>query len=145
MPIPDPMSVALVWADGSCDANGQEAGRGGWAALIQQEGTVCELSGSASDTTRARMVLTAICEALETLTGAIEVRTDSTYLERRIKVRWLRDGVNGSVENRDLWERLFALVRDEQREVTFRWLRDTAGDPYDERVDLLARAAALSR
>jgi ribonuclease HI len=98
------------------------------------------------------MELTAICEALETLTGAIEVRTDSTYVEKcfnhKWHERWLRDGSwkgsNGSVKNRDLWERLFDLVRDGRRDVTFVWIRGHAGDPNNHRVDRLARAAALS-
>ena len=68
----------VVWTDGSCNANGMR-GRGGWAALIEQAGTVREISGSAHGTTHNRMELTAICEALETLTGASEVRTDSAW------------------------------------------------------------------
>jgi hypothetical protein len=85
----------VVWTDGSCNANGMY-GRGGWAALIEQAGTVREISGSAHDTTHNRMELTAICEALETLTGAIKVRTDSAYVEKCFDQnwheRWLRDG-----------------------------------------------------
>src|SRR6266702_2800116 len=91
----------VVWTDGSCNANGMQ-GRGGWAALIEQAGTVREVSG----------------KALETLTGAIEVRTDSTYVEKCFNQnwheRWLHGGSwkgsNGPVKNRDLWERLFSLV-----------------------------------
>jgi RNase H len=64
---------SLVWADGSCNANGRR-GHGGWAALIQEGETVREISGGVDGTTHNRMELTAICEALETLTGAIKVR-----------------------------------------------------------------------
>jgi len=85
----------VVWTDGSCNANGMH-GRGGWAALIEQAGTVREISGGAHGTTHNRMELTAICEALETLTGAIEVHTDSAYVEKCFNQnwheRWLRDG-----------------------------------------------------
>ena len=63
-------TTIVVWTDGSCNANGIQ-GRGGWAALIEQAGTVREISGGADDTTQNRMELTAICEALETLTGVI--------------------------------------------------------------------------
>ena len=90
--------------------------------------------------------LTAICEALERLTGAIEVRTDSAYVEKCFNQnwheRWLRDGSwkgsNGPVKNRDLWERLFGLVWDARRDVTFVWIRGHAGDPNNHRVDRLA-------
>jgi ribonuclease HI len=143
----------VVWTDGSCNANGMH-GRGGWAALIEQAGTVREISGSAHGTTHNRMELTAICEALETLTGAIEVRTDSTYVEKCFNQnwheRWLRGGSwkgsNGPVKNRDLWERLFALKWDGSRDVTFVWIpgHKIDGEPNNHRVDRLARAAALS-
>ena len=111
--------TTVVWTDGSCNANGMQ-GRGGWAALIEQAGTVREISGSADGTTQNRMELTAICEALETLPGVIHVFTDSAYVEKcfnqKWHERWLRDGSwkgsNGPVKNRDLWERLFGLVWD---------------------------------
>jgi hypothetical protein len=83
-------------------------GRGGWAALIERAGTVREVSGSAHDTTHNRMELTAICEALEALTGAVEVRTDSAYVEKCFNQnwheRWLRDGSwKGSNDLRGQW------------------------------------------
>jgi ribonuclease HI len=53
-------------------------------------------------------------------------------------------GSNGPVKNRDLWERLFGLVGDGRRDVTFVWIRGHAGDPNNHWVDQLARAAALS-
>jgi ribonuclease HI len=101
----------VVWTDGSCNANGMH-GRGGWAARIEQAGTVREISGGADGTTHNRMELTAICEALETVSGVVEIRTDSTYVEKcfnqKWHERWLRDGSwkgsNGRVKNRDLWD-----------------------------------------
>jgi ribonuclease HI len=145
--------LTVVWTDGSCNANGMH-GRGGWAALIEQTGTVREISGSADGTTHNRMELTAICEALEKLTGTIEVRTDSTYVEKCFNLkwheRWLGDaswkGSNGPVKNRDPWERLFGLVWESGRDVTFVWIEGhkVDGDPNNHRVDVLARAAALS-
>ena len=137
----------VVWTDGSCNANGMH-GRGGWAALIEQAGTVREISGYADGTTQHRMELTAVCEALEALTGAIEVRTDTPYVEKCFNdnwhERWLRNGAwrgsNGPVKNRDLWERLFGLVWDGRREVTFVPIRghDRDGEPNNHRVDRLA-------
>jgi ribonuclease HI len=94
----------------------------------EQAGTVREIAGSAHGTTHNSMELTAICEALETRTGAIEVRTDSTYVAKCFNQnwheRWLRDdswkASNGRpVENRDVWERLFGLNWDGRRDVTF--------------------------
>ncbi len=145
--------TTVVWTDGSCNANGMQ-GRGGWAALIEQAGTVREISAGADGTTQNRMELTAICEALETLTGVIHVFTDSAYVEKcftqKWHERWLRDGSwkgsNGPVKNRDLWERLFGLALwDETRVVTFTWIPGhTTGYPNNDRVDRVAREAALS-
>ena len=63
--------------------------------------------------------------------------------------RWLRDdawkGSNGPIKNRDLWERLFALVWGGPRIVTFTWIKGHKRDyPNNNRVDQLAQAAALS-
>jgi ribonuclease HI len=143
--------TTVVWTDGSCNANGLQ-GRGGWAALIEQAGIVSEIHGAADGTTQNRMELTAICEALERLTGVIHVFTDSAYVAKCFNQkwyeRWLRDdswkGSNGPVKNRDLWERLFGLVWGGPRDVTFEWIRGHAGDPNNHRVDLLARAAGDS-
>lgn len=80
----------VVWTDGSCNAEGV-TGRGGWAALIERDGSTEQLVGSAMETTQNRMELTAVCEALERVDGAIEVRTDSTY----IKSVSARAGISG--------------------------------------------------
>lgn len=144
--------TTVIWTDGSCNASGMQ-GRGGWAALIEQAGTIREMFGSADGTTQNRMELTAICEALDTLTGVIHVFTDSRYVERCFNEKWhleWRDnswkGSNGLIKNRDLWERLFGLaVDDPGRVVTFTWVRGHKRDyPNNIRVDRLAQAAALS-
>jgi ribonuclease HI len=120
----------LVWTDGSCNAEGV-AGHGGWAALIERDGSTEQLVGSAMETTQNRMELTAVCEALERVNGAIEVRTDSKYIEKCFSegwhIRWRRDDkwrtTKGPVKNRGLWERLFALVEDDARDVSFVWVK----------------------
>lgn len=155
----DSGAKAVVWTDGSCNASGMQ-GRGGWAVLIVRAGMESEFCGGADDTTHNRMELTAICEALERLSGNIEIRTDSSYVEKCFnqnwRERWLREeswkGSNGPIKNRDLWERLFALEGDESRVVKFAWIKGHArlsdSTPVDRennnRVDRLAREAALA-
>ena len=143
--------TTVVWTDGSCNAKGV-TGRGGWAALIERDGTTDQLVGSAVDTTHNRMELTAVCEALEQLSGAIEVRTDSTYIQKCFSdgwhIRWRRDDKwrtpKGPVKNRDLWERLFALVEDETRDVSFVWVKGHATEDNNNIVDSLSREASKS-
>ena len=45
------------------------------------------------------------------------------------------------MKNRDLWERLHAA--NAKHKVDWRWVKGHAGDPDNERVDQLARAAAV--
>ena len=142
---------AVVWTDGSCNAQGV-TGRGGWAVLIESDGQVEQFVGSAMGTTNNRMELTAVCEALERLSGAIEVRTDSTYIQKCFEegwhVRWRRDDKwrtsNGPVKNRDIWERLFSLVEAESRQVSFVWVKGHATEANNNVVDRLAREASES-
>jgi ribonuclease HI len=90
--------------------------------------------------------------SLETLTGVVEVRTDSAYVEKCFNQnwheRWLRDGSwKGSERPGQEPRPLGAIVRfgmDERRDVTFEWIKGHSGDPNNNRVDRLARAAALS-
>jgi ribonuclease HI len=141
-----------IWTDGSCNAKGV-AGRGGWAALIERDGTTKQLVGSATDTTHNRMELFAVCEALEGVHGTIEVRTDSTYIQKCFSegwhIRWRKDDKwrtpKGPVKNRDLWERLFALVEDNGRDVSFVWVKGHAAEANNNIVDRLSREAAESQ
>ena len=104
------------------------------------------------ETTQNRMELTAVCEALERVNGAIEVRTDSKYIEKCFSegwhIRWRRDDrwrtPKGPVKNRDLWERLFALVEDDARDVAFVWVKGHRDEANNNIVDRLSRAASKS-
>ena len=91
----------------------------------------------------------AAIKALEALkrTCTIRLRTDSQYVRQGI-TEWLpgwiargwRTASGGAVKNRDLWERLQRAAA--RHEVHWEWVRGHAGDPDNERVDRLARAAA---
>jgi ribonuclease HI len=98
------------------------------------------------------MELTAVCEALERVTGAIEVRTDTPHIEKCFNegwhIRWRRDDkwrtTKGPVKNRDLWERLFALVEDDTRDVSFVRVKGHSTEANNNVVDRLAREASES-
>lgn len=135
-----------VHTDGACLGN---PGPGGWGALLHYRGTERELSGGEADTTNNRMELMAAIMALEALTRPCRVllRTDSQYVRQGITEwlpRWVaknwRTAGGGAVKNRDLWERLATAA--ERHRIQWEWVRGHAGDPDNERVDRLARAAA---
>ncbi len=134
-----------IHTDGACRGN---PGPGGWAALLRWRGHEKELSGGEPCTTNNRMELTAAIAALEALKRPMRVRlvTDSEYLRQGI-TRWLpawqargwRTADKKPVANLDLWQRLLEAAR--RHRIEWHWTRGHAGDPDNERVDRLARAA----
>lgn len=135
-----------LFTDGACLGN---PGPGGWAALLRTGAHERELSGAEADTTNNRMELMAAIGGLEALKRPCRVRlvTDSQYVKRGVEewmANWRRRGwktADGKpVKNRDLWERLSAVLAG--HEVRWNWVRGHAGHAENERVDLLARSAA---
>jgi ribonuclease HI len=133
-----------IYSDGACDPN---PGPGGWAALLLSGKHKRELTGSERETTNNRMELTAAIEALEALKtpSRVVLYTDSEYLKRGItewmplwqKRGWRRKG--GTLANVDLWQALDTAIQ--RHEIEWHWVRGHAGDPYNDRVDRLARQA----
>lgn len=141
--------MVVVYTDGSCLGN---PGPGGWAWVVP--GGSFE-SGADPSTTNQRMEITAVLRALQALRSpdgshAVLVRSDSMYVVncfvQRWWVGWQKRGWKNSqkrpVANRDLWEPLLGLAL--SGDVTFEWVKGHAGDPWNERVDALATAAASS-
>ena len=136
-----------IHTDGACLGN---PGPGGWAALLRWRGIERELAGGEADTTNNRMELMAAIAALEALKEACDatLHTDSQYVRQGITEwmpNWIRRGWKTAggdpVKNRDLWERLHAA--NAKHKVDWRWVKGHSGDPDNERVDQLARAAAV--
>lgn len=136
----------VIYTDGACSGN---PGPGGWAAVLKFGEHCREISGYARETTNQRMELTAAVEALSALKEPclVEVYSDSAYLINAFQQKWLdrwlmNDWLNSQkkqVENRDLWEKLLELTARH----TVKWvkIKGHAGNPDNERCDLLARKA----
>ena len=132
-----------IYTDGACLGN---PGAGGWAAILQCGNVVKELSGNDPATTNNRMELLGVINALNYLSGRrrVTVYSDSKYVVDAITKGWAKgwkyrgwykaDG--NKAKNADLWETLLALTS--QHEVTFCWVKGHAGNPLNERCDLLA-------
>jgi ribonuclease HI len=96
------------------------------------------------------MELRAVIEALTALTRPCNVtlHTDSQYVRNALTKGWLqgwkkngwKTAAKKPVKNQDLWRALMPLV--EKHQVDFRWVRGHAGDPENERCDVLARTEA---
>ena len=131
-----------MWTDGACKGN---PGLGGWGALLKSGEHAKELFGGEKLTTNNRMELTAVVEALRTLKqpSAVTVHTDSSYVMNGMKTwiaGWKRNGwttaAKKPVKNVDLWQALDAEVT--KHDVRWVWVKGHAGDPGNERADVLA-------
>ncbi len=140
-------SDVVIYSDGGADPN---PGIGGWAAVLSFGGHEKVLTGNDPKTTNNRMELQAAIGALRALHRpcTIEFHTDSQYVRRGITEgvkKWAAAGwktKNGrQVPNADLWQELQELVR--QHEINWHWVQGHSGDPFNERVDKLAREARL--
>ena len=137
-----------IYTDGSCLKN--PGGPGGWAALIIADGIEKELVGSESATTNNRMELRAALEAMRTLVDGTEAKvfTDSQYLQNGITTwmpAWKRKGwkrAKGNVKNVDLWQEIDR--HNKRLNLSWSWVKGHAGQPQNEKVDQLAREAALT-
>ncbi len=141
------MKHISIHTDGSCLGN---PGPGGWAALLRYGQKERELVGGEVQTTNNRMELMAAIAALEALTEGCQVtlHIDSQYVRQGITEwmpGWVRRGWKTAggdpVKNRDLWERLHAATA--RHKIDWKWVKGHNGDPDNERVDVLARNAAV--
>ena len=135
-----------VYTDGACLGN---PGPGGWGVYAHIEGRERSWSGGDPNSTNQRMEMMAAIKALELLPieRSLTIFSDSQYVIKGITEwikNWKRNGWRNAsgkaVANQDLWENLDALV--DEREVDWQWVRGHAGNPGNERADILAQTAA---
>jgi ribonuclease HI len=108
-----------------------------------------ELSCGYKHTTNNRMELMAVIAALKALTKEglnITVFSDSAYVVNAVEKGWLqgwlRSGFKGK-KNPDLWQEYATLAK--KHHVRFVWVKGHANNPFNNRCDELATAAADSR
>ena len=118
-----------IYTDGSCLGN---PGPGGWAAIIEEDGTKRSLAGREIDTTNNRMEILAAIKGLEATPEQSEVTvfSDSQYMVNTMTKGWKRKA------NQDLWARLDGVAN--RRRVRWEWIRGHAGHPGNEEADALA-------
>jgi ribonuclease HI len=133
-----------IYTDGSARGN---PGRGGYGVILVWKGVHKELSKGFRLTTNNRMELMSVIAGLETLnrTGLdISIYSDSQYVVKAVQEGWLqnwmRTGFKGGKKNRDLWEKYDRLAK--KHHIRFIWVKGHASNPYNNRCDELATAAA---
>ena len=137
------LPAVVITTDGACKGN---PGPGGWAAILQWNGTEKTLSGAEMGTTNNRMEMTAALRALEAMKKPADITlvTDSRYLLEGMTQwihGWKRNGWRTAdkkpVKNVELWQRLDAARSSHQ--VEWHWVKGHSGHPENERADQLAR------
>ena len=142
------MDKVEIFTDGACKGN---PGTGGWGVLFVAGEREKELYGGELNTTNNRMELTAVIEALNTLTRPCEVvlHTDSQYVLKGMtewiegwKARGWKTAAKAPVKNVDLWQALDAAQAKHQ--IQWRWVRGHSGHDGNERADMLANMGVQS-
>ena len=134
----------IIYTDGAARGN---PGPGGYGAILKWGSVSKELSAGYRLTTNNRMELIAVIAALETLKKhhlQILIYSDSQYVVRAVEQGWLKNWIatnfKGGKKNKDLWLRYHQLAQ--RQNIQFSWVKGHADNPYNNRCDELATAAA---
>jgi ribonuclease HI len=134
----------IVYTDGSSRGN---PGPGGFGVILMWGDKRKEISAGYRKTTNNRMELLGVITALENLTKKnipLTIYTDSQYIVKAVQEKWLDKWIKtdfaGGKKNKDLWTRFYNLAKDYQ--ITFKWVKGHADNPYNNRCDVLATTAA---
>lgn len=133
----------IIYTDGAARGN---PGPGGYGAILMWGAARKELSQGYRRTTNNRMELLAVIAAIKAVTRPgldITVCSDSSYVVNAIEKGWLKNWLRINFKdkkNADLWKEYVAVSA--PHKVTFKWVKGHADNPYNNRCDQLATAAA---
>ena len=136
-----------IYTDGSCIGN---PGKGGWAAIIINNGKKKIISGSENYTTNNRMEIIAVIKALNTIKlKQASLITDSQYVKNGIEIwihKWKNNGwmtaEKKPVKNKDLWTKLDKIQK--TKKIKWEWVKGHSSDKLNNEVDRIARERAES-
>lgn len=141
------MNSISMYTDGASRGN---PGPGGYGILLIWGDYRREFSQGYRLTTNNRMELMAVIKGLEAIrknTLPVVVYSDSKYVVDAVEKgwlnKWIRTHFKGGKKNSDLWIRYYELSR--QFNIRFVWVKGHASNPYNNRCDELATAAADDR
>ncbi|MBK7558828.1 MAG: ribonuclease HI [Chitinophagaceae bacterium] len=137
------MNTIHIYTDGSSRGN---PGPGGFGVILMWNHHRKEISKGFRLTTNNRMELLAVISGLQAIQKELPVivYSDSQYVVRAIEEGWLKKWIatdfKGGKKNRDLWTKYHQLSRN--MHVKLKWVKGHADNPFNNRCDELATAAA---
>jgi len=138
------MSEIKIYTDGASRGN---PGPGGFGVILLWGIHRKEISKGFRLTTNNRMELLAVITGLEAITKKelpVIIYSYSQYVVKAIEEGWLKNWIatdfKGGKKNKDLWTRYYELSRN--RKIKLIWVRGHADNPFNNRCDELATAAA---
>jgi len=135
--------VITIYTDGSSRGN---PGPGGFGIVLMSGQHRKDVACGFRRTTNNRMELLGVITALEMLkipNSIVTIYTDSKYVADAINQNWLSGWIKKNfknVKNPDLWVRFIRIYK--QHKVRFVWVKGHADNPFNNRCDQLAVAAA---
>jgi ribonuclease HI len=136
-----------IYTDGSARGN---PGPGGYGAILIWGEIKKEIAKGYRYTTNNRMELLAVIKSLEALRKenlSVTIYSDSAYVVKAVEERWLNNWIKtnfkGGKKNRDLWMQYYHLSL--KHTIRFKWVKGHANNPWNNRCDELATAAADSK
>ena len=134
----------LLYTDGASRGN---PGPGGYGVLLIWGNHRKELSQGYKFTTNNRMELLAVIEGIKAIKKKelpVTVFSDSQYIVNAVEkgwlANWIKTNFKGGKKNADLWKEYFELAKNIK--IKFVWVKGHANNPYNNRCDELATAAA---
>jgi ribonuclease HI len=138
------LSQITLYTDGAARGN---PGPGGYGALLIFGNHKKELSQGFKYTTNNRMELWAVIAGLEAITKReipVTIYSDSKYVVDSISKGWLNTWIKtnfkGDKKNPDLWRRYYEIAK--EFTINIVWVKGHADNPYNNKCDELATAAA---
>ena len=134
----------IIYTDGASRGN---PGPGGYGVILFWGNHRKELAQGYRLTTNNRMELMAVIAGLEAIKKEhlpITIFSDSQYIVNAIEKGWLKNWMatdfKGGKKNKDLWKQYHALAQ--KFSIKLVWVKGHANNPYNNRCDELATAAA---
>lgn len=138
------MSAITMYTDGSSRGN---PGPGGYGTILMFGEHRKEISKGFRKTTNNRMELMAVIEGLKLIKKKhipVIIYSDSQYVVKAIEEGWLQNWIKtdfkGGKKNKDLWTVYYKLSK--EFDIKLKWVKGHADNPYNNRCDELATAAA---